>query len=145
MEFQNLKYIIDEHLEIFKNISEADWNYKPSENRWSKKEILGHLCDSAITNLRRFIVTQYKENENIVYEQDFWLKAQNYQQVNHDEIIQLWKFLNYQIVNVVENIPTEALQKTVDVSKIEKNIVTLGFVVEDYIPHMLHHLEAIKR
>ena len=145
MEFQNLKYIIDEHLEIFKNISEADWNYKPSENKWSKKEILGHLCDSAITNLGRFIVTQYKENENIVYEQDFWVKAQNYQQVNHDEIIQLWKFLNYQIVNVVENIPTEALQKTVDVSKIEKNIVTLGFVVEDYIPHMLHHLEAIKR
>lgn len=145
MNNQKFKHIIDEHLEIFKNISEEDWNYKSSENKWSKKEILGHLCDSAINNIRRFVVTQYKENVNIVYDQDFWVKAQNYQQINHEEIIQLWKFLNYQIANVVENIPTETLQKMVDVSKTEKHIVTLEFVINDYIPHMLHHLEGIKK
>lgn len=145
MNFQKLKDIIDEHIEIFKTISKADWDYKPFENKWSKKEILGHLCDSAINNIRRFVVTQYQENLNIVYDQDFWVKAQNYQQIHHDDIIQLWKFLNYQIVSLVENIPNEALQNKVNVSKFEKNIVTLEFVVTDYLPHMLHHLEAIKK
>lgn len=145
MNYQHLKNIIDEHLEIFKIISEQDWNYKPSEHKWSKKEILGHLCDSAINNMRRFVVTQYKENEHIIYNQDVWVKSQNYQQIPHQNIIQLWKFLNYQMVNLVENIPDEALQKTIDISKTKKSIVTLEFLINDYISHMLYHLEAIKK
>lgn len=141
MDYQKLKNIIDESLEMFKNISVADWNDKPFENKWSKKEILGHLIDSSITNIRRFVVTQYKENENIVYEQDFWVKAQNYQNVEISEVVSLWKFLNYQIVILVENIPDDKLENIC----LTSDEVTLKFLIEDYIRHMNHHLEAIKK
>ena len=81
MNYQILKNIVEEELHRFAEIYEEDWAYKISPEKWSKKEILGHLCDSALSNIRRFVVTQYKENENIVYDQDFWVKAQNYQNI----------------------------------------------------------------
>ncbi len=143
MNYQILKNIVEEYIEIFKNVSDDDWNYKPFENKWSKKEILGHLVDSALTNIRRFIVIQYNENENIVYEQDFWVKAQNYQKIPISEIIQLWKILNLQIVNVVENIPDEALQNLCDTTKTQHQVFTLEYIINDYINHMNYHLKSI--
>ena len=143
MNYQILRNIIDAELQRFQNITEEEWLYKGSEQKWSKKEIIGHLCDSAFTNIRRFVVTQYKENENIVYDQNFWVKAQNYQNVPTSDLIDLWKSLNYQIVHIVENIPDEALQRTCDTTKTEPRIYTLEFIINDYVDHLQHHLKAI--
>ncbi|MDR6158923.1 hypothetical protein QF023_002439 [Chryseobacterium sp. SLBN-27] len=143
MDYQILKNIVEEELLRFEEINEEDWANKISPEKWSKKEILGHLCDSALSNIRRFVITQYKENENIVYEQDFWVKAQNYQNILTSDIISLWRVLNLQIVHVVENIPDEDLQRTCDMTKIEPQNFTLEFIINDYISHLQHHLKAI--
>ncbi|HCM35405.1 DinB family protein [Chryseobacterium sp.] len=143
MNYQILKNIVDAELQRFQTISEEEWAYKATPEKWSKKEIIGHLCDSAFKNIRRFVVTQYKENENIVYDQNAWVKAQNYQNVPTSELITLWKSLNYQIVHVVENIPDEALQKTCDTTKTEPRVFTLEFIIKDYVDHLQHHLETI--
>ena len=143
MNYQILKNIIDEELQRFQTISEEEWIYRAAPEKWSKKEIIGHLCDSAFTNIRRFVVTQYKENENIVYDQNIWVKAQNYQNVPTSELINLWKAINYQIVHIVENIPDEALQRTCDTTKTEPQRFTLEFIINDYVDHLQHHLKAI--
>lgn len=143
MNYQILKNIIDTELQRFQHISDEEWSHKISPEKWSKKEIIGHLCDSALTNIRRFVITQYKENENIVYDQDAWVKAQNYQNVPISDLIGLWKFLNYQIVHTVENIPDEALKNTCDTTKTEPQVFTLEFIVKDYVEHLHHHLKAI--
>ncbi|WEK69269.1 MAG: DinB family protein [Candidatus Chryseobacterium colombiense] len=143
MDYQILKNIVNDELSRFGNISEEEWSAKISPEKWSRKEILGHLCDSALSNIRRFVITQYKENENIVYDQNFWVRAQNYQNVSTSDIINLWKFLNLQIVNVVENIPDEDLQRTCDMTKTETKIFTLEYIINDYIDHLQHHLKAI--
>ncbi|HCD9235070.1 hypothetical protein CMU89_02165 [Elizabethkingia anophelis] len=143
MNYQILRTIIDTELKRFEIISEDEWSYKASPEKWSRKEILGHLCDSAFTNIRRFVVTQYKENENIVYDQDEWVKAQNYQNIPAAEVINLWKSLNYQIVHIVENMPDEALQRSCDTSKTTPEILTLEVLIKGYIDHLHHHLKTI--
>ncbi|TLX27391.1 DinB family protein [Chryseobacterium indologenes] len=143
MNYQILKNIIDAELQRFQTISEEEWSYRSAPEKWSKKEIIGHLCDSAFTNIRRFVVTQYKENENIVYDQNAWVKAQNYQNVPTDDLILLWKMLNYQVVHIVENIPDEALQRTCDTTKTDPQRFTLEFIINDYVDHLQHHLKAI--
>lgn len=143
MDYQILNNIITAELKRFETISEEEWSHKVSPEKWSKKEILGHLCDSAFTNIRRFVITQYKENENIVYDQDFWVKAQNYQNISYSEIISLWKVLNKQIIHIVENIPDEALQRTCDTTKTEPRIFTLEYLIQDYIDHLQYHLKTI--
>lgn len=143
MNYQILRTIIDTELKRFEIISEDEWSYKASPEKWSRKEIFGHLCDSAFTNIRRFVVTQYKENENIVYDQDEWVKAQNYQNIHAAEVINLWKSLNYQIVHIVENMPDEALQRSCDTSKTTPEILTLEVLIKGYVDHLHHHLKTI--
>ncbi|KMQ66101.1 hypothetical protein ACM46_00615 [Chryseobacterium angstadtii] len=143
MNYRILKNIVDTELQRFEKISEEEWSHKISPEKWSRKEILGHLCDSALTNIRRFVVTQYKENDNIVYDQDFWVKAQNYQNIPVSEVITLWKSLNFQIVHTVENIPDEALSRTCDTTKTVPQTFTLEYIIQDYIDHLQYHLKAI--
>ncbi|MBV8324873.1 DinB family protein [Chryseobacterium sp.] len=143
MNYQILKNIIDKELLRFQTISEDEWTYKAAPEKWSKKEIIGHLCDSAFTNIRRFVVTQYKENENIVYDQNEWVKAQNYQNVPTTELINLWKALNYQIIHIVENIPDQALTRLCDTTKTTPQAFTLEFIINDYADHLQHHLDTI--
>ena len=85
-----LEQTINEYLPQLKSLDETTASVKPSPNKWSKKEILGHLVDSAQNNLRRFIVAQYDDNPKIIYRQDDWVRINNYQNARLEELIQLW-------------------------------------------------------
>ena len=61
-------------------IPEVELSAKSSPSKWSKIEVLGHLIDSAHNNLRRFICGQYESSPpKIIYEQDFWVRANDYE------------------------------------------------------------------
>jgi len=74
---QDLETIIDRHLPALKTIPEGEYTFKSSPEKWSKKEILGHLIDSAQSNIRRFIVAQYEDEPKILYNQDKWVVISN--------------------------------------------------------------------
>lgn len=57
-----LEQIISEHLPALHQLTNEAWLYKPAPDKWSRKEILGHLADSAHSNIRRFVVAQYEDN-----------------------------------------------------------------------------------
>ena len=136
---ETLQQIISSSFEKFNTVSEEDWNYKSLSNKWSKKEILGHLCDSAMNNIRRFVVSQYEENNKIIYQQDNWVASQDYQSENFQNIILLWKLLNEQVVRIINKIPQEKISNTCITS--EK--CTIKWLIEDYIIHLNHHLNQI--
>lgn len=138
-EAAQLKNIISQSIISFGAVSEEEWDYKPQPERWSKKEILGHLCDSAMNNIRRFVVSQYEQNNKIVYKQNEWVSSQSYQDVNCNDIIALWKLLNEQAARIIDKIPADKLQNTC-ITDTER---TLQFLIEDYIAHLNHHLSQI--
>ena len=79
MTIKELQQIVDLYKKKIAAIPEAEFSAKPRADKWSKKEVLGHLTDSAQNNLRRFICGQYEASPlKIVYEQDFWVKANDY-------------------------------------------------------------------
>ena len=67
---EHLEKIVQSYYRRLGSISEQEYMRKPNPDKWSKKEILGHLVDSAQNNTRRFIVAQYEENPRIGYDQD---------------------------------------------------------------------------
>src|SRR5215470_14492664 len=103
----DLNSIIDKHLSALQFIPETTYSFKPSPNKWSKKEILGHLIDSAQNNIRRFIVSQYEERPKIVYNQDQWVILENYQDYNVPDLISLWYLLNKHICHMLTSMPPQ--------------------------------------
>lgn len=63
-----LIYIIHEAPKLLMGIGEEKMLLKPSIDKWSKKEILGHLIDSATNNHQRFVRAQFEMNPEIVYD-----------------------------------------------------------------------------
>lgn len=124
-------------------INTHDFNAKPNPTKWSRKEVLGHLIDSAHNNLRRFVVGQYDQQPHIVYDQDFWVSANNYQNMPDEEVITLWKLLNERIIAVLNNMSIENYDRTCDTGKISPSIHTMQWLATDYVKHLKHHLNQI--
>ncbi|HWQ43460.1 MAG TPA: DinB family protein, partial [Desulfosporosinus sp.] len=80
-------------------------------NKWSIKEIIGHLCDSATNNHHRFIRIQYEKQPFVVvpYNQNAWVAVQNYQSIPASDIVSYWTTLNRNITSVIAKIPEEKL------------------------------------
>ncbi|CAH0165855.1 MULTISPECIES: DinB family protein [unclassified Pedobacter] len=135
--------LVNQAMTDFENIPDEAWNNKPQPLKWSKKELLGHLVDSAVNNIRRLVVGQYEQGVKIIYHQDEWVNYQNYQEAAIAEVIMLWKLLNHQISRVIENIPEEKLQNTCDTGKGKIEMHTLSFFIDDYLVHLKYHLNQI--
>ncbi|WP_316804615.1 DinB family protein [Pedobacter nototheniae] len=135
--------LVDQALIDFENIVKETWNYKPNPLKWSKKELLGHLVDSASNNIRRLIVGQYEQGVKIVYHQDEWVCYQNYQEADVEDVKMLWKLLNGHICRVIEKIPENKLQNICDTGKGKIEMHTLAYFIEDYIVHLKYHIQQL--
>ena len=141
---RELRELIQEYTTKFNSISEKDFLAKPNPNKWSKIEVVGHLIDSAQNNLRRFVCGQYESTPpNIVYDQDFWVQANNYNSAKKENIIQLWVLLNDRICDILLAMPETNHKKECNTGKDLTQLHTLKWLAEDYVRHMKHHLNQI--
>jgi len=109
---------------------------------WSKKEILGHLIDSAANNHQRFVRASYHAAASFpTYDQNAWVRIQQYQASEWVGLVTLWSAFNRHLSDVIDRIPEEAKSSPCNVGKAEP--VTLGFVVTDYLRHLQHHVSQI--
>jgi hypothetical protein len=115
----------------------------PAPGKWSPQEILGHLVDSAINNLKRFTEIQFLPQPYTVirYQQDNLVLVNHYQQLPAEHLLALWQQLNRQIVYVIDEISSEKLAYTVIIPSGESK--TLEWLIVDYVDHMEHHLRQI--
>lgn len=140
---RELKEIVESFSKKFSQISDQDFSAKPNPAKWSRKEVVGHLIDSAQNNLRRFIVSQYDNQPNIVYQQDFWVQANNYQQTKKEDVIQLWRFINLQIAAVLSSMPKENHSRICNTGKGSPELHTIEWLAADYVKHMKHHINQV--
>ena len=124
-------------------VSEEEASVRPSSSEWSKKEIVGHLIDSATNNHHRFVRAQQQEDELVfpAYEQEDWGRLQAHNNSSWEQLVSLWRLYNLHLAHIVSHIPSEKLET---VCKIGSNKpVTLRYLVEDYLVHIKQHLEQL--
>ncbi len=117
---------------------------KPAPDRWSIQEILGHLLDSAANNHHRFVRAQAVEKFDFPgYEQESWVSVQGYQDGSWLDLVALWRLYNLHLARVIRRIPEKQLETICRIGSYEP--VTLGYLVQDYLVHMTHHLQQIEQ
>jgi len=134
-------------------LSDAAAAQPPAPGKWSPKEVLGHLIDSASNNHGRFVRAQFVDDLVFTgYEQEKWVAAQRYADAQWEELITLWRGFNLQIARVMANAPDdvrhtprakhnldEVAWKTVP----RDQPATLEYFMDDYVDHLEHHLGQI--
>lgn len=138
----SLERAVSEELVHLQGISERDAGAKPAPGKWSPKEELGHLIDSAANNHVRFVRASVEPNyRGLGYEQDIWVSAHGYHEMPWGDLLDFWKRYNLFLARLIRRIPESALDHRCVVG--ESQPVTLQFLIEDYVLHMQHHLDHI--
>ncbi len=129
----------------YESLSPGELLQPPAPGKWSRQQVLGHLIDSAVNNLKRFTDAQFLDKPYIIigYKQDGLMQVNNYQQLPLQHLLTLWQALNQQIIFVVMNITADKLAIEVQPQYNQTGKQTLAWLICDYVAHMEHHLRAM--
>ncbi|HEY6307179.1 MAG TPA: DinB family protein [Candidatus Angelobacter sp.] len=121
------------------NLTTSD---RPQPAKWSKKEILGHLLDSASNNHQRFVRAALQGNLVFPgYDQAPLVELQRFRSMEWKFLVEFWAAYNLFLAHVISALPADAATAMCAIGKNQP--ATLEWVAEDYVAHLKHHLNQI--
>jgi hypothetical protein len=134
-------------------MADAATTRRTAPGKWSPREIVGHLIDSASNNHQRFVRAQFQDDLVFPgYAQDAWVAAQQYQDAPWPELVALWGAFNRQLARVMAAAPAEARTTRRRVHNLHQiafrpvpphESATLEYFMADYVDHLEHHVRQI--
>lgn len=148
-----LRNAIKKATPLLENIGDDASRQPRAPGKWSPREIIGHLIDSASNNHQRFVRALFQEDLVFPgYEQDAWVAVQAYRNAPWNELVALCMLFNSQIARLMDAIPDEQRRK----KRARHNLdvlawktfpreapATLDYFMADYVGHFKHHLNQI--
>jgi hypothetical protein len=121
----------------------SDMADKPwREGGWTRKEIVGHLLDSAANNRQRFVRAAIDGSyAGPMYAQDAWVAIHGYAELPWKTLLEWWNVEHEILASIVDHIPELRMDASSTVG--DDAPVTLQFLIEDYIAHQMWHLKQI--
>ncbi len=124
-------------------ISEQDSSAPIRPGGWSRKQVIGHLIDSASNNHQRFVRAVLQGSlEFPGYDQEGSIRAQAVQEMSWPGLIALWASYNRYLAHIIAHLPKNALETECRIGSSEP--VTLRFLADDYLVHLVHHLQQVR-
>lgn len=146
---------IDDAVVQLKSITEENAARQDDPGKWSQKQILGHLIDSAANNHQRFVRAHFTSELVFQgYQQNEWVELQQYNTESWQDLITLWAAYNRHLVHVIRALPVETLTRPRVVHNLDQvafktventEPTTLEYFVRDYVDHLRNHLVQIAR
>ncbi|ALL07455.1 hypothetical protein AQ505_19350 [Pedobacter sp. PACM 27299] len=136
-----LLYLCETIPMLFAELRETELSDKPAPNKWSKKEILGHLIDSAACNHQRFVRAQFEHLPTIIYDQNNWNSVSHYQSMDSKRLLAFWIAYNLHLVELMQLMAPENLEKRCVTGGEEEH--TIAWLFNDYVSHLEYHLRQI--
>lgn len=134
-------------------ISEEQSQTPRGDGKWTAKEIICHLIDSAANNHQRFVRAQFSDDLIFSgYEQEEWVRVQGYNKEPWQQLVSLWKHYNLHLQHLMAAMPDEtrvkprtrhSLDKIAWQTVAEDQSVTLDYFMRDYVAHMKNHLGQV--
>jgi len=139
---EELRSEIDSSYARLRTFNEGGAVERRAAGTWTRKEILGHLIDSATNNHQRFVRAQFADPFTWPgYEQNEWVLVNAYGDRTWVELLDLWAAMNRHLAHVIEHVPVSKLGTRCVIGT--GDAVTLEWLMRDYLDHMRHHLAQI--
>lgn len=112
------------------------------EGGWTRKQIVGHMLDSAANNRQRFVRAAIDGSfAGPNYAQGPWVAAHGYAGQSWETLLRWWVAEHEILAAVVDRIAEERLESSCVLD--QDAPVTLRFLIEDYFEHQRGHLAQL--
>ena len=138
---------------MLRAISEDMSARPPAPGKWSPRQIIGHLIDSASNNHQRFVRAAWKDDLIFPgYEQEQWVELQRYQTQPWSELLTFWSAYNRHLAVLMAAVPLEArtriherhnLDEIATRAPTKRTEQTLDYFMSDYVDHLELHMQQI--
>lgn len=136
-----------------RRVTDADAARRPGPGKWSAKEIIGHLIDSAANNHQRFVRAQWQDDLVFTgYDQEAWVSSQRYQDAPWAELLTLWEAYNRHLARVMRAVPEAVRLRQHTRHNLDElawqrvacgQPTSLDDFMRDYVDHLKHHVRQI--
>jgi hypothetical protein len=141
---RQLELQIGENQPLLQRLSDEQMQNRLGPGKWSGKEILGHLSDSAAMNRQRIVRSQYEEPyEFPFYDQPKWTQIQAYDKYDWSDLVHLWAVEYQHLVHILANLPDDRASSKCPIKFSSSDWVTLDWLVGHICRHNDHHLHQI--
>jgi len=139
---EKLARVVDAAEILLRQVSEPESGRPVLPGGWSRKQLLGHLIDSASNNHQRFVRASLAEAlEFPAYDTPGSVRIQAVESAGWPVLVDLWASYNRYLVHVICHLPAAKLEV---VCRIGSNApISLRELAEDYVGHLVHHLDQI--
>jgi len=137
-----LKATVEQAVTGLRQVSESQSAAPVLRGGWSRKQVIGHLIDSASNSHQRFVRAALA-GELVFpgYDQDGNVRVVAVQEMKWELLVDLWVSYNLYLAHVIAHLPADKLQAHCQVGDEDRG--TLEFLANEYLGHMKHHLEQI--
>ena len=149
----HLMLAVDQAVPRLLEIQDTAAGGRPAPGKWSPKEIIGHLIDSAVNNQARFVRAQMQDDLVFDgYDQDAWVRVQRYQDRSWPDLVRTWRTYNEQVAAIMRAAPAHELDRVRARNNLHEigfeplppgEPPTLAFLMRDYVAHLQHHLRQV--
>src|ERR1700722_14468709 len=134
---EKLRTLVEVTEPRLRQISEAESMHSTSSGRWSRKQVLGHLIDSASNNHQRFVRAMLQPSLDLPgYDQDGNVRVQAIADAASSLLVSLWASYNRYLAHLIAHLPESKLDTPCRIGTGET--MTLAFLVSDYLTHLCH-------
>ncbi len=142
-DINRFKGIVESFYKQLLNTKAEITSIKLSEEKFSLREIIGHLIDSASNNHQRFVRLQFEDLLNYPgYDCEEWVRTQEYNSLDWNVLVTLWYQYNVLLLHIIENIDETELK---NVWVRNQETLSLEFLVNDYYRHLEYHIEHFSK
>lgn len=125
-------------------LPDPEWDFKPSPDRWSIREIVFHLTDADVNSYVRCRAAIAEPGKTIMpYDQDRWTGSLNHKGRSVKDALELFRLIRRTTGRLLRSLPEESWSRTIHHP--ESGVMTLEKWLEIYERHPRSHIDQMRK